>query len=89
MHLVGLEGEFIYKFEDGPEMSLTPGSYIFVPESKVHSERCGGRRRFVLSVHGEAVRDAYGYGSKVITPGKDAEHHRSDALPMKPGGCSS
>jgi quercetin dioxygenase-like cupin family protein len=41
MHLVGLEGEFIYTFEDGTEMFLTPGSYIFVPESKVHSERCG------------------------------------------------
>ena len=41
MHLVGIEGEFIYKFEDGPEMYLTPGTYIFVPESKVHSERCG------------------------------------------------
>ena len=26
MHLVGISGEFIYKFEDGPEMVLTPGS---------------------------------------------------------------
>jgi quercetin dioxygenase-like cupin family protein len=41
MHLVGLQGDFIYQFEDGPEMHLTPGAYIFVPESKVHSERCG------------------------------------------------
>ena len=41
MHLVGLKGEFIYLFEDGTEMSLTPGAYIFVPENKVHSERCG------------------------------------------------
>ena len=40
MHLVGLEGEFIYQFEDGPEMFLTPGAYIHVPENKVHSERC-------------------------------------------------
>jgi quercetin dioxygenase-like cupin family protein len=41
MHLVGLNGEFIYQFEDGPEMFLTPGAYIYVPENKVHSERCG------------------------------------------------
>jgi quercetin dioxygenase-like cupin family protein len=41
MHLVGLKGEFIYQFEDGPEMFLTPGAYIYVPENKVHSERCG------------------------------------------------
>jgi quercetin dioxygenase-like cupin family protein len=47
MHLVVLEGEFIYTFEDGTEMSLTPGSYIFVPESKVHSERCEGALFFL------------------------------------------
>jgi quercetin dioxygenase-like cupin family protein len=41
MHLVGIKGEFIYTFEDGTELSLTPGAYIFVPEGKVHSERCG------------------------------------------------
>jgi quercetin dioxygenase-like cupin family protein len=41
IHLVGIQGEFIYKFEDGPEMFLTSGAYIFVPENKVHSERCG------------------------------------------------
>jgi quercetin dioxygenase-like cupin family protein len=41
MHLVGLEGEFIYIFEDGTESSLTPGAYVFLPGGKVHSERCG------------------------------------------------
>jgi quercetin dioxygenase-like cupin family protein len=41
MHLVGIKGEFIYQFEDGLEMVLTSGAYIFVPENKVHSERCG------------------------------------------------
>jgi hypothetical protein len=27
IHLVGIQGELIYKFEDGPEMFLTPGAY--------------------------------------------------------------
>ena len=40
-HLVGVEGEFIYIFEDGAEVSFIPGAYVFLPGGKVHSERCG------------------------------------------------
>ena len=41
MHLVGIEGEFVYIFEDGTETSLTPGAYVFLPAGKIHAERCG------------------------------------------------
>src|SRR5688572_18581680 len=48
MHLVVIEGVYVHRPDDGPEVRVTPGSYLFVPGGMAH---VSGTDKDTLFVH--------------------------------------